>query len=593
MSKPVYAIDFETFYSAEYSLSECSYWQYTQHPKFDPYLIAVWGPDIQFVGPPSEFREWEKLDGADWVMHNAHFDATVMERCIVLGIIPKISPAHIFDTADLAAYLRVPRDLANASRVLLGVEHSKGMRNYMKGKTWAQAVAEGKADELLKYGITDAELTYKIWMQFGDSWPELERRVSAANREAGVCGVYIDAPRVDTAIQHLNGLLFDIEQDIPWAWDKAGGKTPLARAAITQQCRDNQIEVPSSFAKDSEECVEWEEKYAAAHPWIRALRDWRSVNMMLKKIQTLRADIRPDGTFAYSSRYFGAHTGRMSGAGDAKFNIQNLPKKPMHGVDLRAMLSARPGKKMVLMDYAQIEARALLWVVGDKKFIALLEKEGNLYQADAKFSGLYDGNDLKTDNFDMYNHSKAKRLSLGFGCGDAKYQRVAKLTYGVDMTREQARQDVLRFRKENPRIVALWRELQTLATIAAARKEDLEIKLPSGRSIVYYRPVMTKDGLKAMFTKDDPKSYRKIYGGLLTENLIQALCRDIMVAGWIALIDAGFVPLFTVHDEYVLEMDATAQVPEAQLRELLLNAAPWAKGCPLDLEFKVAPHYLK
>lgn len=593
MKKGTYAIDFESYYDKDYSLSDLSYSQYVTHPKFDPYLIAVWGPDIQFVGPPDEFKEWDKLDGADWIMHNAHFDATVMERCKVLGIIPNISAANIYDTADLAAYLRVPRDLANAARVLLGVEHSKGMRNYMKGRTWSQAIAEGKAPALKEYGIMDAKLTYEIWDKFGDQWPELERRVSIENREAGFKGINIDAPRVDAAVRHLNGLLFELEKDIPWEWDKAGGKTPLARTAVIQQCRDAGIEVPSSFAKDSEECAVWEEKYADTYSWIKALRDWRSINMLLKKMQTLQSDIRSDGTFGYSSRYFGAHTGRMSGAGDAKYNIQNLPKKPMHGVDVRAMIIPRPGKTMVLMDYAQIEARALLWVVGDKKFIELLEREGNLYQADAKYSGLYSGSDLKKDDPDMYNHSKAKRLSLGFGCGHAKYQRVAKLTYGVDMSLEQAKADVVRFRAENPRIVALWRELQNLAMIAASRKEDLTITLPSGRSLVYYKPIMTKDGLKAMFTKDDPKSYRKIYGGLLTENLIQALCRDIMAAGWISLVDAGMPPLFTVHDEFVNEFDSDKVPTEQELRPLVLNVAPWAKGCPLDIEYKVVPHYLK
>lgn len=593
MSK-IYAIDFETYYDKEYSLSNLSYWQYVHSEKFDPYLVAVWGDDVQFSGPPSEFKEWHKLDGAIWLMHNAHFDDIVTQRAMQLGIMPKITPKAIYDTADMAAYLKLPRSLAEASRVLLGKNMDKGMRNYMKGKTWAQACAAGKEAELREYGSYDAQQTKAIWDAASHRWPENERRVSIANRNAGYKGVFIDRDRADKAVTHMNTLMGELEETIPWEWGPGTDwKTPLAPTQIHRHCREEGIKIPSTLAKNKEEFLEWEALYADKYPWVKALGAWRSLNMLTEKVKNLRGDVRPDGTFAYQCKYFGAHTGRMSGGGgESGFNIQNLPRKPMHGVDLRAMILPRPGKKLVLIDYAQIEARALLWVVGDHQFIDIIKREGNLYQADAKRLGLYDGKDLAKDMPDLYMRFKVKRLSLGFGCGDTKYQRVAKLSYGVTLTDEQATHDVQSFRAENPKITALWRQLQNLATLAAFRKENLDITLPSGRTMTYYNVVRTHEGLKAMFIEGDPKSYRKIYGGLLTENLIQALCRDIFVDGWLALLDAGYVPLFGVHDEHVLELEDPF-AHEEKLKNLLLGASAWANGCPLGLDFKVVSHYTK
>ena len=95
---------------------------------------------------------------------------------------------------------------------------------------------------------------------------------------------------------------------------------------------------------------------------------------MLKK---LRDQTRSDGRLRYSLLYFGSHTGRWSGSGG--LNFHNLTKEPLcfdaagkklpkgtdqrtaaKLVDLRGAIIPAPGKKFIIADLKQIEARVSL-----------------------------------------------------------------------------------------------------------------------------------------------------------------------------------------------------------------------------------------
>lgn len=81
------AIDFETYYSKDYSIMGSTNYQYCHHPEFDAYLVSVYCNEFQYVGHPKDF-DWKKLDGYTLIAHNAAFDQRVFERCQELGIIP-------------------------------------------------------------------------------------------------------------------------------------------------------------------------------------------------------------------------------------------------------------------------------------------------------------------------------------------------------------------------------------------------------------------------------------------------------------------------------------------------------------------------
>ncbi len=129
----VTAVDFETYYAKDYSVKELGTHRYVNDPRFDAYLVAIFGEHIRWVGHPKD-APWGEIDGETWVSHNAQFDMAVFNRLQELGTIHTDSgPCHWHDTAALASYLQAPRNLAGASKELIGMELNKAVRAQMEG----------------------------------------------------------------------------------------------------------------------------------------------------------------------------------------------------------------------------------------------------------------------------------------------------------------------------------------------------------------------------------------------------------------------------------------------------------------------------
>jgi hypothetical protein len=356
-------VDYETYYDAEYGLRTMNTWNYVfDKTRFDAYMVAIHNDDIHYVGPPKDF-DWSLIKDHTQVMHNAQFDGLVNLRLIQDGIIPEfIKDCPLVDTADLAAYLKMPRTLAGACEQLLGLKMDKSSRDRMKGKTWKRAVELGMQDEMIKYGGTDAENCYLLWKTFGHLWPASERKLSELNRNACWTGVPLDHELVVKAHSDLEIQLWEARNLIPWDDGNPDGKGILAPTSIRAECAKYDMNCPASFAADSEDAEEWEDRYAEEYPWVKAIRTFRRVNTFLKRVKALKNGGRGDGTFPYQMKYCGAHTGRMSGGGDSggKFNMTNMPQEEMFGVDIRPMFSAKPGDMRLRADrgpYPALEGR--------------------------------------------------------------------------------------------------------------------------------------------------------------------------------------------------------------------------------------------
>lgn len=623
MARPVRAIDFETYYDAEYSLKEMGTYEYVHSPKFNAYLVGIKGDDgYEYVGDPAK-ADWSKIRDCTAIAHNVGFDGLVYARLQELGIIPAdIQPYEWQDTADMSVYERAPRDLAGASKYLLpDMKVSKSTRKKMKGLTLEQAKAQGLEKELWAYGLQDPTAEEQLWTRHSHLWPEKERLLSKLARESAQRGVHVNKEAlmhalIGTGAREFPGWktkadfvgieiqVFDALKKLPWVKE---GQKPLSMEAIRVYGRSCGVDVPGSLDARDKDAAEWIAKYEGQHEWISAIAQYRRLNTLHKKLTNLKNGLHGDDIFSYQTKYMGAHSGRDSaGDGDerkegGKFNIKNMYRKELFGVDLRKLIIPRPGKLFLIADYAQIEARAVLWRAGDKNFMEILRKEGNLYQAYAKKQGVYNGSNLKKDNPDLYAHSKVAVLSSGYQCGGAKYRDVAEMVYGIKLTLDQAWDAVYTYRRSFPLVPAYWaNHMKCLRLSALAHDPTHEVVLPSGRSLTYYEPQMSKSEkwskseIIAMPRRGD--KFSKFYGGKLTENEVQAFCRDIMCDGWIACVNAGFDVPFNVYDELVIEVDeADAHKPElhAEIKKLMCESSPWAEGLPLDVEMHVLPYYNK
>ena len=75
------------------------------------------------------------------------------------------------------------------------------------------------------------------------------------------------------------------------------------------------------------------------------------------------------------------------------------------------------------------------------------------------------------------------------------------------------------------------------------------------------------------------------YGGLLTENVVQATARDILYERALVADAEGYPLVLTVHDENVTEVDE-GRTFESGLQQIMEDAPAWARalGIPLAAE---------
>lgn len=583
MTKPPVAVDYETFYDGEVSIRTMGAWNYCAHPDWDAYMVSIVGNGVEFVGHPDQ-APWEKVIDCDWVSHNAMFDQTVHRQ------IGKPLPSGDWHcSSDLAAFRGCKRSLADSSKFLLGKEVSKGMRNYMKGKRWVDAVNDGKAAALEQYALDDSKLCLEIWNQEAGHWPDIERQLSLHTRRMAERGMLVDKDLISEAGERVWNRREEVYKEIPWAPTE---EKPLSLNKLKRYLKGQNVPAPKSTALDSDEYLAWEAKYGEHSGVVKLMSEFRRLNKVARSLQTLERFVRADGTLATQLKYFGAHTGRWSG--DGGFNFQNMPAGELAGVDVRRFFVPRDGKKFLICDLSQIEARILAWLVKDEDFLDAVRKGQSPYEAHARATMGWTGGKLKAEDPEKYKLAKMRVLGLGYGCGWFKFKTIARLWAGWDLSDDEAKRIVYDFRHANGKIITFWRRVEDLAKRQARSQKgaDFTLDLPSGRSLLY-RNLEASDGhqCQLMATPILGKPARGMYGGILTENVVQAIARDVMAEAILRLERAGLRVLLHVHDEAVMEVDPDTDVREVE--EIMCQVPDWLKGCPIGAEAELADFYKK
>jgi hypothetical protein len=649
----VIAFDFETFYSKKlkYSIRTLIDEKYCQYELFDPYMISVSDGANSWAGPRNAFN-WDAIDGQMLVSHNRKFDNSVYDEMVVRGWAPKLNFAGWHCTANLTSYLCNRRSLAESFEYLMGKRLSKEARASAENKHWPQDFSPEEQKAMIDYARGDAFHCWQLWDKFSHLWPESERRLSNLTIDQGRRGVQINVELLDQYLCQSHEMLQKTEDLIPWIKDSVEPEweefviKPTSSKCAAEQCRRTGIPCPPVKADDEEGYEAWETQHGPTNTWVYALTAWRSVNKLFQTLKVMKSRIRPDGSMPFGLKYFGAHTGRWSG--DAKINFQNFRKRPVlcneHGlmeanekrisaaikqlyatgvwpewvkyaVDIRHLIIPRPGKRMILSDLSQIEPRVLAWMCGDVKLLEMIRGGMGIYEAFARVNMGWTGGKLKDEDPLKYNLTKIQVLGLGYGCGWEKFISIAA-GYELDLTENDpefivqadaqvsgygstSKKIVADFREKNPKIPALWRNLDD--DFRQSIGGDFSMTLPSGRRMKYEkvrgetRIVPDKDGKpkrKSIFTADVGGRRVETYGGKLTENAVQAIARDIFAHHLLLLEDAGVTNLFSSHDEAIIETDNPSITPK-EVERIMSTCPEWISGLPVGAEAKEVLHYLK
>jgi len=595
------AVDFETYYDKTLGIRSMGAIAYLRHPDTDIYMVSIYGDGVEYVGPP-EAAPWDQIAGRPWISHNAAFDRAVYAELRRRRPGFFATPPEEWDcTSDMVAGMQCKRSLAHAMKLLEGVDVSKTAREEMRGVRWAD-LDETKKRELLDYALNDARHCYRLWDKYSPDWPEFERKLSRHTATMIHRGFAVDVPRIEEGIDRLTRRRFEIEKLIPWAGelDEKGKEIPITstkRIALT--CRELGIPAPTSTDTKSSAWEAWENQYSTQAPFVEAIQTWRTVNRTLTVLQAMRTRT-VDGVCYYELKFAGApHTRRWSGGWEsdrktdtsAAFNIQNLPKKPVEGVDVRSCFIARPGHTLVVSDLAQIEARALLWIAGDEPMLSRLRAGEDMYEAHARVTmGYSDPRPLSAVDPGKRQLAKVRVLGLGYGLGASKLMDTAR-QYGLTLTVSEAATTVDDFRRKNPKITDIWKELQKALQRYGIDKR-LEIVLPSGRTIRYFD--VRRDGFGYSGVVELGANPKGLWHGLLCENLIQGTCRDLLGDRILALEDAGHPLVAHIHDETVCEVpEEGAEDRLTDITRIMSTSPEWAPGLPVSSKPEIMSRYTK
>jgi DNA polymerase len=137
------------------------------------------------------------------------------------------------------------------------------------------------------------------------------------------------------------------------------------------------------------------------------------------------------------------------------------------------------------------------------------------------------------------------------------------------------------------------------------RKDDggtnwLTLKLPSGRLLYYNEPEIRDTTYGSLPTAMGINSYTKqwermkIIPGRMTENIVQALARDVLLGAKVKLRNRGYDLIVSVHDEIVAEVDESfSQKDLEQMYKIMCAFPSWAPDLPLRAEGAIRRRYAK
>lgn len=311
------------------------------------------------------------------------------------------------------------------------------------------------------------------------------------------------------------------------------------------------------------------------------------------------------------------NTGRWGG--NNKMNMQNLTR----GGELRLSIIAATSYQICVADSGQIEARVNGWLWDQDDLLDAFRNSdtwdkskgvarGDQRDAYCRFADDIYGREITTDDKLERFVGKVCVLGLGYQMGAAKLQMtLAKGALGgppVFFPLEQCRHIINTYRRRNHRIANGWKICERIIEDMAAGREGSHkciswgatedgvgfVLLPNGMKLKY------PDLRKARGDKDwDEWTYqsgdmrKKIYGGLLCENIVQALAR-IIVATQMLWIDKKYRVVMTTHDEVVtLPKKAQAAKCYEYMHKCMTTPLPWCLDIPLAAEGGWADNYSK
>lgn len=274
---------------------------------------------------------------------------------------------------------------------------------------------------------------------------------------------------------------------------------------------------------------------------------------------------------------------------------------------IRTAFIPADGHRFVVADFSAIEARVIAWLAGETTTLHAFRDGKDLYcETASRMFGV--PVDKHGANAELRQKGKIAVLACGYQGGVGALKAMGALRMGLTESELQPLVDA--WRAANPSVVQLWADINAAAIETIATRQPSQvgplaftveagimfIQLPSGRRLAYVKPRLGENRFGGTsIVHEGISTGRKwgqleTYGGKLTENIVQAVARDLLTYGMHQVAQAGHRIVMHVHDEIVVET-TTATVEE--ICALMATTPDWAEGLPLSADGYVCDFYMK
>lgn len=601
---------------------------------------------------PEEFEEALLDPDCVKVAHNAVFERLSFKR---IGY--NVPAEQWYCTSVKAAYCGLPLSLDGVSKALnltdKKLDTGKALIKYfscpckatrvngMRTRNYPEHAPE-KWEMYKEYNKYDVLAEREIFKRL-EAYiiPDIERKMYVLDQNINDRGILVDMELAESAIAVDNTYTSILTQH---AQQLTGLENPNSPVQIRQWIEKTTGCVVMSLSKETMPDLT---KEFADYPDVIELLNIRkklsktSIKKYYAMLNCAMKDHRVRGTF----QFYGANrTGRWAGR---LLQLQNLSKNHISHIEVpremirardwesvemmyddvadilsqlvRTALIASPGKVFSVADFSAIEARVISWLANEKWRMDVFHGDGKIYEAtgakmfNVPISAITKGSVLR-------DKSKISELALGYEGSLGALKRMGGERMGLSDTEMMSL--VRKWRSANPAIVDMWKEIDEASKEAVRYQrpvsctcrniifdcngEFMTIQLPSGRKLFYYGPKFKdkKIGRSTMPTQvlcyqgvvQETKQWGEIdtYGGKLTENIVQAISRDLLGNSMLNLEANDYHPVCHIHDEVLCEVpEENAQAYYEEMASIMGTPPEWASDLPLRADGYTTPFYLK
>lgn len=421
------------------------------------------------------FKELFKQKSYKWVFTNAKFDLSMLKNSgfeidgriydtLIMDWLLDPDKHNVHDLKSCAwrhLNIRMKSFIEVFGRPKKGESQGNNVANIIYGDD------SSKREDALDYASMDAWATFKLSLYFErllkerGTWKHIEELYVPLVRVLWHMerrGVRIDKERLENLRAPMMRKIIHIESEI----NKAAGKVvnPRSPKQLRELFFDTLGLEPIKFTKGGESGIKNPsvdayclQQWADTVPIAKMLLEHRMYSKLVSTyIDGILKRITPEGRIHTT---FNAHitaTGRLSSSGP---NLQNIPARIAEGKEIRACFITDPDKKVIVLDYSQVEMMIAAHFSGDHNMLSFIREGKDLHSGTAAimfnedYEEIFESKQISDNKGDLTEKQKdlldKRRRAKNIGFGVLYGMGPFRLSQDLEIDVSEAKQLIRKF----------------------------------------------------------------------------------------------------------------------------------------------------